>query len=59
MTPEIDAHAVTHQQVAVKLLSDHDGGVDIVEGDNYAPKGFKWRPGVDGCMRVNEVADGY
>jgi hypothetical protein len=41
---KIDAHALTHDVLAVKQLADADGGIGGMEGDNDAAEGFEWRP---------------
>jgi len=54
---EVDAHAVAHEVFAVELVLDEDGGVGGVEGDDDAAEGAEGRPGVDGGLGVDEVAD--
>jgi hypothetical protein len=55
---EIHLDPLPHYRLAVKDLSNSDGGVLIEEGDYYAAEGLEGCPGVDRCRSVDEVFDG-
>ena len=41
---EVDTHPVAEDGFAVEDLSDSDGRVDVVEGDDDAAEGSEWGP---------------
>jgi len=54
---KVDAALLTHDDFVVPDLSDGDGGLLVVEGDDDASERLERREGVDGGRLGNEVAD--
>ena len=54
---KVDAHAAAHDGLAVDLLADGDGGVDVEEGDDDALERLERGPGVDGAVAVDGLAN--
>lgn len=52
---KVYADAAAHDLLAVHLLADSNGGVDIKEGYYDSAERFKRRPGVDSGMSVNSL----